>query len=116
MESIVARQLRMKRRGHDRAISDSDDMVTDRREHLGRPGIGDSRCTNEHGRKRLSETLDIDIGLEAIALSAEGVSFDCHIDQPQRGDPIVIGLAGEDDQSRTRGQHRFASCHMIDQF
>src|SRR5699024_2261339 len=68
----VVGELRVKSGPDDGPVAHRDRLAVERREHHTVARFVDARRANEHRRKRFVEILDVEIGLEAVALAAEG--------------------------------------------
>src|SRR5689334_8159823 len=96
----VVRQLRMERGDEQPPVACQHRMAVDLGEDLdARPRVLDPRRTDEHGAHRLVAVADIEVGLEALDLPAEGVPRDAEVAEAE-----VVAV--EDDHPRARAEDR----------
>src|SRR3954471_2321485 len=80
----IVGQLGVERRDEEAALACEHGVAVDRREHLDVwAGVGDPRRPDEDGTHRLLEPVDVEVGLEARALTAESVALDVDVDEAE---------------------------------
>src|SRR5262252_4405853 len=102
MDARVVGQLQVEGRDEEPSLARQHRMAVDFGEHLDvRPGHLEPRRADEYSTQRLVAVTDIQVGLKAPHLTAEGVT-PCRV----VAEPEVVTV--EDDHPRTRAQDRAA--------
>src|SRR4051812_5874948 len=84
MDAVVAGELRMERRRKDRALTHEHGLVIDASKYIdGLTGALDDRRSDEDAVERLVETVDSEVGLEAVDLAPERVAAHVHVEHAE---------------------------------
>ena len=101
----------------DGALAYGDGPAVDGRERLDvRADLRDGRRADEDGRKGLVEARHVEVSLERVALTAEGVAVDGDVQEVERLDAVVASVARDDDQPSTGRKERLAGRGVVDDF
>jgi hypothetical protein len=116
MDAIVIRQLGVECRREQWALPDKHRFAIHQRKYIDVvTGALDEWSANEHAVEGRVETGDVEVGLEAVDLAAEGVA--AHVDvehaEPHLIGPAVLHPFGQQDQTGARPEHRHA---IVDPF
>lgn len=98
-------------------MPDGDDSVVVSGEHLDIPtNLLNDRCSDEDRWEWLVNTRYLKQRFETVFLTPERVPVHCRVDQSQIFDPIVLRIAGRDDEASTGCEQWLARIDMITEF